>query len=109
MFLFLLLVLLVYVLLSDSDRILSSLADNLFLLTVRFSFLYNLYSVFLLITWDYAKKTAVLLCLYGMFSRIVLLQGAQLCCLPKACAKVQQLFKIQNFFKRKFLIFLNTI
>ena len=42
--------------LSDSDRILSSLADNLFLLTVRFSFLYNLYSVFSLITWDYAKR-----------------------------------------------------
>ena len=42
-------------------------------------------------------KTAVLLSLYGMFSRIVSL-SRELRSLSKASAKVQQIFKLQNFF-----------
>ena len=70
-------------------------------MTVRFSFLYNLYSVFIFFITSLEKgeilKTAVLLCLYGMFSRIVSL-SRELRSLSKASAKVQQIFKLQNFF-----------
>ena len=61
-------------------------------LTVRFSFL----TLYLTIKYRQTRCTA---CLYGMMSRINLLCARR--CLPKASAKVKQIFKPTNFWRRK--------
>ena len=48
------------------------------------------------------QRHVVLLCLYGMLSRIISRFRWQPCCFPKASAKVGLFSELQNFYRRNF-------